>query len=86
MMELFAKGIKDNAGMLQDTLDASLDVLPTYNVTASTSAVRAASAASGGMVVNITVNGAQYKDEETLAQIISEKIQASVARKGAVWA
>jgi TP901 family phage tail tape measure protein len=86
MMELFAKGIKDNAGMLQDTLDASLDVLPTYNVTASTSAVRAASASSGGMVVNITVNGAQYKDEETLAQIISEKIQASVARKGAVWA
>lgn len=51
-------------------------------------AVKAADENSGSRpapVINITVNGAPGQDENVLAEIIMQKIQAATARKGAVW-
>lgn len=83
MMELFAKGIQDNAGLLEGTFNQALDFEPNYTAVQSSSA----GASSGGnYIVNITVNGAKYADEERLAAVISQKIQSAVSRRDAVWA
>lgn len=39
-----------------------------------------------GLTVNVTVNGARYSDEESLAEAVAEKIQEKIERERAVYA
>lgn len=43
-------------------------------------------AGGSGLVVNVTVNGARYSDEESLAEAVAEKIQEKIERERAVYA
>lgn len=51
-------------------------------------AATSGSGGSGSVVpnINITVYGAEGQDENALAEIVMQKIQAATARKGATWA
>lgn len=94
MMKLFAKGITDNAGLLKDSFNKSLDFGSSANFgidqygTASVPAQSSYSAAAAGLgnVFNITVNGAKYSDEQSLARYIAQEIQYMEERRRATFA
>lgn len=71
MMELFAKGIRDNEKMLQNTVADAFNFQP-----AITGSVAVDSSARGGYNGNvyITVNGAEGQSEERLAEIVSQRL------------
>lgn len=71
MMELFAKGIRDNMGMIQDQMQTAFalpDVSGSYEANARV--------ANGGSVGAITINvyGAEGQDEARLAEIVGDRL------------
>jgi phage-related protein len=93
MMDLFAKGIRDNEDVITDQIEKSFDFGErTMKFGAEYSGgygVATAGGAFGGTTIgSITINidGAKYDDEETLAMVIAEKIQNMTDRRSAVYA
>lgn len=91
MMDLFAKGIRDNEKTVTDQIEKSFNFgQRTIDVgfeTGTYSVNKAASVATGGIgTVNITVNGANYSNEKSLAEAIAEELQNMMEREGAVYA
>lgn len=95
MMELFAKGIRDNEKVVTDqieksfdfgtrTIDADLAVKSSEAVSASSLPESTAATYLGG--VSITINGAQYADETSLAKKIAEVLEELIERKERVYA
>lgn len=98
MMELFAKGITDNAGLIKSAFDNSLDFGPAsaanivpigyseaYGTTMAASAAPTA-VASGVRDIIINVDGARYSDERALAERIAYEVQNIFGRRSAVFA
>ena len=80
MIDLFVKGIKENAYKVDNALSRTFGVLPATNP-----------AINGGRTmnmggVNIIVNGAAGQDVNQLADIIMVKMQNAVNRREAVFA
>lgn len=96
-MEGLAHGIDANAWRVEDALlDATSKMrmdIGTVGITGTAgvtpyqnSGVGRAASASGGDVFNITINGAKYSDEQTLARAVAEQIQYMTERRQAVYA
>ena len=80
MIDLFVKGIRDNAYKIDNALTRTFGVLPTANP-----AIGGARTTNLGGV-NIIVNGAAGQDVNALADIIMVKMQNAVDRREAVFA
>ena len=94
MMDLFAKGIRDNEDVITDQIEKSFDFGErTMKFGAEYGdgfgSTRAAGGAFGGTSIgNITINidGAKYSDEQSLAEAVAEAIQGMTDRRAAVYA
>lgn len=84
MMALFAEGIKKNKHLVTDEIQKSFDFGDMVVNSVPTTEENASSSGIG--VVNINITGANYSDEESLAEAISERLQTLVNRRSAVWA
>lgn len=93
MMELFAKGIRDNERVVTDqieksfdfgtrTVDADFAVKGSKTVTPTAAQRRNVSFGT----VNITVNGARYSDENSLAEAVADALTRMVEREEGVYA
>ena len=81
MMELFAKGIKDNEDLIADQMNESLSIPVNMGI----------NTASGGsdstsIAPTINVYGAAGQDVNELADVIMDKINSLVYKQGAVYA
>lgn len=88
MMELFAKGIKDNEGLVTDQLQKSFDfsdVLADQNINMGASGAGANSNVSYGGI-NINVYGAEGQNINELADAVSYRLAHLMNRTGAVYA
>lgn len=84
-----AEGVKDNMDALSNTISGVSSLATVDGATLSSAhqyGAELATSVSGGNVVNMTIYGAKGQSETALAEIISRKINASVNRRGAVWA
>ena len=79
MMELFAKGIKDNEKLLTDQIDSSFNF---ENSIAGTGK----SLSGSSNVFNIQVYGAQGQDEQKLVDILMDEITRRTQREKAAFA
>lgn len=93
MMDLFAKGIRDNENVITDQIEKSFDFGErTIKFGAEYGGgygVATASGAFGGTsfgTVNINIDGANIQDDATLADMIAERLQRMTERRGAVFA
>ena len=77
MMQLFAKGIKDNEQIIADQLESSLDFGNNIRGTVSS---------GSSNVFNIQVYGAQGQDEQKLVDILIEEITRRTEREKVVFA
>lgn len=94
MMNLFAKGIRDNENVIKDQIEKSFDFGErTIKFGAEygdgfgiASATRAT--VGGTSIGNVTINidGAKYSDEKSLAEAIAEALQNMTDRREAVYA
>ena len=94
MMNLFAKGIRDNENVIKDQIEKSFDFGErTIKFGAEygdgfgiASATRAT--VGGTSIGNVTINidGAKYSDENSLAEAIAEALQNMTDRREAVYA
>lgn len=86
MMKLFAKGIADNEDVITNQLEKSFAFQPT--ISSAMGDYRGSGsygAALSGATFNITVNGANIQDDQSLAERIAFEIQQMVDRKEAVF-
>ena len=94
MMDLFAKGIRDNENVITDQIEKSFDFGERtmkfgaeyddgFGITKSRGTAYGGTSIGN---VNITVNGANYADEQSLAVAIAETIQNMTDRRIAVYA
>ena len=85
MMNLFMQGIKANEKKLQDTVASAFDF---KNLIAEPTANGIVASGRTAGVNNITINvqGAQGQDVNTLAEIISRKLDNELRRTQEVWA
>lgn len=81
MMELFAKGIKDNEKLIKDQIGSSFDFQNSISGTTP-----ANSASSTGNVFNINVYGAQGQDEQKLVDILMDEITRRTERERMAFA
>lgn len=82
-----AKGIEQNADLVTDAMDSLGD--DTLDSALMLNAGKTAGSVAGGYgdtTVNMTIYGAEGQNVNELAQIISEKLNAAVTRKTAVFA
>lgn len=93
MMDLFAKGIRDNESVVTNQIDKSFDFGErTMKFGAEYGGAYGAGAAGGAFggtsIGNITINidGAKYSDEQSLASAIAFEIQNMTDRRAAVYA
>lgn len=93
MMDLFAKGIRDNEDVITDQIEKSFDFGErTMKFGAEYDGGYGAGAAGmaygGTSIGNITINidGAKYSDEQSLASAIALEIQNMTDRRAAVYA
>ena len=93
MMDLFAKGIRDNEDVITDQIEKSFDFGErTMKFGAEYGGgygLASAGGAFGGTSIgNITINidGAKYTDEQSLASAIALEIQNMTDRRAAVYA
>lgn len=85
MMKLFAKGITDNAGIVENALNRSLD----FDISPSMSGPIVGGGAGQGYgigSVTINIDGAKYSDENELADAIIDRLQHLTDMRGAVYA
>ena len=94
MMDLFAKGIRDNENVITDQIEKSFDFGERtmkfgaeyddgFGITKSRG-----TAYGGTSIGNITINidGAKYSDEQSLATAVAEALQNMTDRRAAVYA
>lgn len=85
MMELFAKGIRDNEKMLTDTVADAFDFSNTIRGATTEvpvgSAVNSTAGEFGGWTIN--VYGAEGMDEMTLARLVADQVRDQVVSIGA---
>lgn len=83
MMNLFIKGIKDNESALQSAVENAFDFkdMMMSNVESSAGLATNANVSNGNTTVNLTIYGAQGQDVRELADIISERINATTNRQ-----
>lgn len=93
MMDLFAKGIRDNEDVITDQIDKSFDfgerTIKFGAEYGGGHGVASAGGAFGGTSIgNITINidGAKYSDERSLASAVALEIQNMTDRRAAVYA
>jgi phage-related protein len=94
MMDLFAKGIKDNENVITDQLEKSFDfgertIKFGADYGDGFGIAKANGTAYGGASIgSITINidGAKYSDEQSLAQAVAFEIQNMTDRRAAVYA
>jgi phage-related protein len=93
MMDLFAKGIRDNEDVITDQIEKSFDFGErTMKFGAEYGggygAVAAGGAFGGTSIgnININIDGAKYTDEQSLASAIALEIQNMTDRRAAVYA
>ena len=94
MMDLFAKGIRDNEKTITDQIEKSFDFGErTIGFGAEYSGTNGFAMANGrsfgGMSIgniNINIDGAKYTDEQSLAAAIAEEIQSMTEMRAAVYA
>ena len=90
--EGMALGIERNADMVEKATEDMISIPDTtgVNLTTGTSTAKSsAGSATGtvsGLVANITINGAQYSNEQSLAEAISYELQNLLDRRKAVFA
>ena len=94
MMDLFAKGIRDNENVITDQIEKSFDFGERtmkfgaeYDDGFGIKKSRG-TAYGGTSIGNITINidGAKYSDENALADAIAERLQMMTDRRSAVYA
>ena len=91
---LLAKGgiVRSGSAIVGEAGPELLTVLGNRTIVQPLSSHYAAASGGGGgggavvPNINITVYGAEGQDENALAEIVMQKIQAATARKGATWA
>ena len=94
MMNLFAKGIRDNENVIKDQIEKSFDFGERtikfgaeygdgFGIASSTGATF-----GGTSIGNVTINidGAKYSDEHSLAEAVAEALQNMTDRREAVYA
>jgi hypothetical protein len=93
MMDLFAKGIRDNEDVITDQIEKSFDFGErTMKFGAEYHrgyGMASAGGAFGGTSIgniNINIDGAKYSDENALATAIAEQLQIISNRRDAVYA
>ena len=93
MMDLFAKGIRDNENVITDQIEKSFDFGErTVKFGAEYGGVYGSIAAGGSFggasfgTVNINIDGANVQDDAALADMIAERLQRMTERRGAVFA
>lgn len=82
-----AKGINDNAWRVTDALQGVTNqmVFTPQAYSAQPAFAGAGGNAYSGRPINITINAAHGQDENYIAELVMQKIQAATARKGATW-
>ena len=94
MMNLFAKGIRDNEDVITDQIEKSFDFGERtikfgaeYGDGFGTASVAGATSV-GTSIGNVTINidGAKYSDESSLAEAIADALQNMTDRRAAVYA
>ena len=80
MIDLFVKGLRDNAWRIDSALASTFGVLPGVSPTTG----GGSTTNMGG--VTIIVNGAAGQDVNALADIVMERMQSAVSRREAVFA
>lgn len=89
MMELFAQGVRDNESVVTDQIAKSFDFgEQTIGFGTDYSGAVGSSVATGTNFggVTININGANYTDEQSLAEAITEALQNMTDRKAAIYA
>ena len=94
MMDLFAKGIRDNEDVITDQIEKSFDFGErTMKFGAEYGDGYGVSKVAGGAFggtsignININIDGAKYSDEQSLASAIALEIQNMTDRRAAVYA
>lgn len=88
-MKGMAKGIDDNIWRLRKASYSAAEAISggiTGEVTAAASGNGYGAQEVGGTVINLTINGAQYNNEQSLAEAISYELQNIMNRRRAVFA
>lgn len=87
-MKGMAQGIEENAWRIDDAL-AGVSNMMVFRPQAYAAQPTAAAAGTGsiyaGQPISITVNAAPGQDENYIAELVMQKIQAATARKEATW-
>jgi len=84
--EGFALGVEKNTDIVDDAVselaNASISPLLSYSPEFNTPE----SQNDGGVVINMTINGAEGQDVEELARLVEERINESIIRRRAIYA
>lgn len=87
-MKGMARGIEENAWRIDDALDGVSNMM-VFRPQAYAAQPAASAAGTGsvyaGQPISITVNAAPGQDENYIAELVMQKIQAATARKEATW-
>lgn len=93
MMKLFAQGIRDNENLITDQIEKSFD-FGEQTIGVSASYIGQKNSPQGNQYgsglglspINITINGARYNDERSLAKAVAEELQSMMERRNAIYA
>lgn len=82
-----AGGIEDNQDMITDALDdVNTDLAAQLQLSTGFGDLQTSDNKSGGIIVNMTINGAVGQDVEALAEIVQQKLMIAIGRNEAVYA
>lgn len=81
MMELFAKGIKENENLITDAFNNSLD----FSVSTPNTATNGINAQNQPINLTINVSGAQIQNDRALAEYIADEIQHMADRRALIF-
>lgn len=87
-MKGLARGIDANAWRVDDALGRVSNMMvfrPEAYTAQAASSVSTPGGTYAGQTISITVNAAPGQDENYIAELVMQKIQAATARKGATW-
>lgn len=87
-MRGLARGIDANAWRVDDALGRVSNMMvfrPEAYTAQAASSVSTPGGTYAGQPISITVNAAHGQDENYIAELVMQKIQAATARKGATW-
>ena len=82
-----AHGIEDNQDVISNAMDdINTDLSTQLQISPSYGELQTSGNKSGGIVVNMTINGAEGQDVEALAEIVQQKLMIAIGRNEAVYA